>query len=65
MAAWATSARSWISWMEPEARQLISENLHKNYIDHEEYPMTNAIEERCVAMLAKLFNECDSKEISR
>ncbi|GAH10334.1 unnamed protein product, partial [marine sediment metagenome] len=23
------------TWMEPEARQLIDENLHKNFIDHD------------------------------
>ena len=28
------------TWMEPEARQLIADTLHKNYIDHAEYPRT-------------------------
>src|SRR5436305_14069228 len=28
------------TWMEPEAQRLIAENLHRNYIDHAEYPQT-------------------------
>jgi glutamate decarboxylase len=42
--------------MEPEARQVIDANLHRNFIDHAEYPMTFEIHERCVRMLAELFN---------
>jgi glutamate decarboxylase len=44
------------TWMEPEARVLIDQNLHRNYIDHAEYPRTFEIEQRCVRMLAELFN---------
>ena len=44
------------TWMEPEARQLIAENLHRNFIDHAEYPRTAEIEQRCIRMLAELFN---------
>src|SRR3954447_16119579 len=44
------------TWMEPEAQQLIAENLHRNYIDHAEYPQTAVIEQRCVHMLADLFH---------
>src|SRR3954454_12777560 len=44
------------TWMPPEARQLISENLHRNFIDHAEYPQTAEIEQRCIRMLANLFN---------
>ncbi len=44
------------TWMEPEARQLIDESLHKNFIDHDEYPQTEVIHNRCVNMLARLFN---------
>jgi glutamate decarboxylase len=44
------------TWMEPEAREVIDENLHRNFIDHAEYPMTAEIEQRCIRMLAKLFN---------
>ena len=44
------------TWMEPEARRVIDENLHRNFIDHAEYPQTFEIQERCVRMLAELFN---------
>ncbi len=44
------------TWMEPEARIVIDENLHRNFIDHAEYPMTAEIEQRCIRMLAELFN---------
>jgi glutamate decarboxylase len=44
------------TWMEPEAREVIDENLHRNFIDHAEYPMTAEIEQRCIRMLAELFN---------
>jgi glutamate decarboxylase len=44
------------TFMEPEARAVILENLHRNYIDHAEYPRTFEIEQRCVRMLAELFN---------
>jgi len=44
------------TWMEPEARQLIEDSLHKNYIDHAEYPRTAEISKRCVRMIHNLFN---------
>src|SRR5690554_5612220 len=36
------------TWMEPEAQRVIAENLHRNYIDHAEYPQTAEIERRCI-----------------
>jgi len=44
------------TWMGPEAHKLIIENLHRNFIDHAEYPQTAEIEQRCIRMLANLFN---------
>jgi len=44
------------TWMEPEAEQVIVENLHRNYIDHAEYPRTAEISKRCVRMIHDLFN---------
>jgi glutamate decarboxylase len=44
------------TWMEPEAKRVIVENLHRNFIDHAEYPQTAEIEQRCIRMLASLFN---------
>ena len=41
--------------MEPEARQVITDSLHKNYIDHAEY-RTAEISKRCVRMIHDLFN---------
>ena len=35
---------------------VIDENLHRNFIDHAEYPMTAEIEQRCIRMLAELFH---------
>ena len=37
-------------------RALIAENLHRNFIDHAEYPQTAEIEQRCIRMLADLFH---------
>src|SRR3954453_15078258 len=44
------------TWMEPEAQRVIAENLHRNYIDHAEYPQTAEIKQRCIRMLADLFH---------
>ena len=44
------------TWMEPEARLVIEQNLHRNFIDHAEYPQTFEIQQRCIRMLAELFN---------
>ena len=44
------------TWMEPEAQRLIADNLHRNYIDHAEYPQTAEIEQRCIRMLADLYH---------
>jgi glutamate decarboxylase len=44
------------TWMEPEAQKIIASNLHRNFIDHAEYPRTAEIEQRCIRMLADLFH---------
>jgi glutamate decarboxylase len=44
------------TWMGPDVRELIAENLHRNFIDHAEYPQTAEIEQRCIRMLASLFS---------
>ena len=41
------------TWMEPQAEALIHETLHKNHIDHEEYPAASLVEEACVHMLGR------------
>ncbi len=44
------------TWMEPEAKEVILLNLHRNWIDHAEYPRTAEIANRCVRMLHDLFH---------
>ncbi|KAI8137411.1 glutamate decarboxylase [Fennellomyces sp. T-0311] len=44
------------TYMEEEAEKLMAENLSKNFIDYEEYPQTAEICNRCVNMIARLFN---------
>ena len=44
------------SWMEPHANKLAVETLAKNLIDQDEYPQTEAIHERVVSIVGRLFN---------
>lgn len=44
------------TWMEDEAKQLMSETFDKNMIDKDEYPQTAEIELRCVNILSRLWN---------
>jgi glutamate decarboxylase len=44
------------TWMEPQAQRIIAENLHRNFIDHAEYPISAEIEQRCIRMLGDLFH---------
>ena len=53
---WRNLATFVTTWMEPEAQGIIAQNLHRNFIDHAEYPRTAEIERRCVRMLADLYN---------
>ena len=50
------------TWMEPEGRKLVEENLPKNFIDHDEYPQTNEVQDRCINIIARLFNAPAEKE---
>lgn len=50
------------TWMEPEAQQIMSETYAKNIIDKDEYPQTAEIENRCVNMLARLWNSPDTEQ---
>ena len=43
-------------WMEPLAEKLATETLGKNMIDQDEYPQTEAIHERVVTMIGRLFH---------
>ncbi|KAE9982804.1 hypothetical protein BLS_003855 [Venturia inaequalis] len=44
------------TYMEEEAEKLMIESFSKNFIDYEEYPVSADIQNRCVSMLARLFN---------
>ena len=44
------------TFMEPEAVEVIATNLHRNFIDHAEYPRTAELARRCVRMLHNLFH---------
>ena len=44
------------TWIEPEARDLMSETFDKNMIDKDEYPQTAEIEMRCVNIISNLFH---------
>ncbi|KAK8967199.1 Glutamate decarboxylase [Platanthera guangdongensis] len=44
------------TWMEPECNQLILHSINKNFVDANEYPITTDLHNRCVNMIARLFN---------
>ncbi|KAG2664801.1 hypothetical protein I3843_16G098500 [Carya illinoinensis] len=44
------------TWMEPECEQLMMASMNKNYVDMDEYPVTTELQNRCVNMIAHLFN---------
>jgi len=50
------------TWMSDEANKLMMENISKNLIDQDEYPVTQDIHTRCVSILADLWNAPDSKQ---
>lgn len=41
---------------EKEAEDLMTEAFSKNFIDYEEYPRSAEIQNRCVSMIARMFN---------
>ena len=47
------------TWMEDEADKLIHETLDKNMVDRDEYPQTAQLEQRCIRMVADLWNAPD------
>ncbi len=50
------------TWMEPQARELMSMTFDKNMIDKDEYPRTADIEMRCVSILSRLWNSPDHEQ---
>lgn len=48
------------TWVDDEIRELMNLSIDKNMIDKDEYPQTAEIENRCVHMLADLWNSPDA-----
>ena len=47
------------TWMDDEAEKLMANSLDKNMVDRDEYPQTAQIEQRCIKMVAELWNAPD------
>ena len=47
------------TWMDDEAEKLMAHSLDKNMVDRDEYPQTAQIEQRCIKMVAELWNAPD------
>ena len=47
------------TWMDDEADKLLANALDKNMVDRDEYPQTAEIEQRCIKMVAELWNAPD------
>ena len=50
------------TWMEPNIHTIMDECVDKNMIDKDEYPATAELENRCVHMLADLWNSPEAKD---
>ena len=47
------------TWMDEHGSKLLGESLNKNMVDRDEYPQTADIEQRCLRMVAELWNAPD------
>lgn len=50
------------TWLEDNIHKIMNDCIDKNMIDKDEYPATAELENRCVHMLADLWNSPDAKE---
>jgi glutamate decarboxylase len=50
------------TWMPAQADKLMTENMSKNLIDQDEYPMTQILHTRCISILADLWHAPSSKQ---
>jgi glutamate decarboxylase len=50
------------TWMPSTAGRLMADTADKNMIDKDEYPQTAAIEERCVRIIANLWNAPEQEQ---
>lgn len=49
------------TWMEPQIHTIMDDCVDKNMIDKDEYPATAELENRCVHMLADLWNSPEAR----
>ncbi|KAJ3679583.1 hypothetical protein LUZ60_017594 [Juncus effusus] len=52
------------TWMEPECDKLMIEAVNKNYADMDEYPVTTELQNRCVNIIARMFNASVTEEVA-
>jgi glutamate decarboxylase len=50
------------TWVEPEVALILADCFDKNIVDKDEYPQTAEIEDRCVRMIADLWNAPDEMD---
>ncbi|KIK31303.1 hypothetical protein PISMIDRAFT_140205 [Pisolithus microcarpus 441] len=50
------------TWMPEPADKLVMENVSKNLVDQDEYPMTQNIHTRCISILANLWHAPSTKK---
>lgn len=50
------------TWMDPEAKELMAATVSKNFVDADEYPQSAEIHDRCVNIVARLFNAPASEQ---
>ena len=49
------------TWVDDQAREIMDLSIDKNMIDKDEYPQTAEIENRCVSMIADLWNSPEAE----
>ena len=52
------------TFMEPEARELMQEHVHINYVDHDMYPKTYAMEQTMVNSFNEVYRASKKHEVS-
>lgn len=52
------------TWMEDEANKLAMESINKNLVDKDEYPRTEVIQRRVMAMISQLCNAPEGNEVA-
>jgi glutamate decarboxylase len=50
------------TWVEPQVTDILARCFDKNMVDKDEYPQTAELEQRCIRMLAHLWNAPDAAD---